>query len=46
VDIAPAARRHGVSDEAMRHAVRNPVRIHDLDERLTMYVGSDEAAND
>jgi hypothetical protein len=43
--IAPSARRHGVSDEAMVHAFNNPVRIEDLDEGLVMLVGPDHAGN-
>jgi hypothetical protein len=38
-DIAPSTRRHGVSDDDMRHALRYPVRVADLDESLTMFVG-------
>ena len=43
--IAPSARRHGVSDEAMVHAFSNPVRVEDLDEGLVMLVGPDHAGN-
>jgi hypothetical protein len=39
--IAGSARRHGVSDEAMLHAFRNPIRIVD-DEGLIIVVGGDE----
>jgi hypothetical protein len=38
-DIAPSARRHGVADDDMRHALRNPVSVDYLDEGLTMLVG-------
>jgi hypothetical protein len=38
-DIAPAARKHGVSDDDMRHALRYPLRVADLDDGLTMFVG-------
>jgi hypothetical protein len=38
-DIAPSARKHGISDGDMRHALRNPIRVIDLDDGLTMFVG-------
>ena len=38
-DIAPSARKHGIADDDMRHALRNPIRVEDLDEGLTMFVG-------
>jgi hypothetical protein len=38
-DIAPSARRHGVADDDMRHALRNPVRVFYPDEGLTMFIG-------
>ena len=38
-DIAPSARRHGVSDDDMRHALRYPLRVADLDDSLTMFGG-------
>ena len=37
--IASSARRHGVSDDDMLHALRNPVRVVEKDEGLTMFVG-------
>lgn len=42
--IAPSARRHGVSDEDIRHAYANPIRIFDLDEGFTMIIGANRAA--
>lgn len=42
--IAPSARKHGVSDEDIRHAYANPIRIFDLDEGLTMIIGANRAA--
>jgi len=41
--ILASARRHGVPDDAMLHAYRNPIRVFDLEE-LTMLVGPDESA--
>ena len=38
-DIAPSARKHGITDDDMRHALRNPVGVADLDDGLTMFVG-------
>jgi len=37
--IGEPARKHGVSEEDMRHAVRNALRRIDLDEDLTMLIG-------
>ncbi len=38
-DIAPSARRHGIDDDDMRHALRNPILVTELDEDLTMFTG-------
>jgi hypothetical protein len=38
-DIAPNARKHGIADDDMRHALRNPVRVADVDDGLTMFIG-------
>ena len=37
-----SARKHGVSDDDMLHAYRNPVRVFALDD-LTMLIGPDQA---
>lgn len=42
--IATSARRHGVSDKDMLHAYRNPIRVFELDDGLTMIVGANHAA--
>jgi hypothetical protein len=42
--IAPSARKHGVSDEDIRHAYANPIRIFDLDDGFTMIIGANRAA--
>ena len=43
--IISSARRHGVADEDILHAYRNPIRVVDLpDENLTMLIGPDNAA--
>ena len=39
--ILDSAYRHGVSDEAMLHALRFPVRHFVLDDSMTMFVGPD-----
>jgi len=38
--ILASARKHGVTDNDMLHAYRNPIRIFDLDD-LVMLVGAD-----
>jgi hypothetical protein len=42
--ILGSARRHGISDDHMLHAYRNPIRVFDLED-LTMLIGPDIAAN-
>jgi hypothetical protein len=41
--IAGSARKHGVADEDMLHAYRNPIRVWPLDEDMTVFVGPDRA---
>ncbi|RLE24620.1 MAG: hypothetical protein DRJ50_04400 [Actinobacteria bacterium] len=41
--IVHSARKHGVTDNDMLHAYRNPLRIFELDD-LTMLIGPDESA--
>ena len=41
--ILASARKHGISDEDMLHAYRNPIRVFDLDD-LTMLIGPDTSA--
>lgn len=43
--IADSARKHGVRDAAIIHSFNNPIRVEELDEELTMLVGSDGAGN-
>lgn len=43
--IVDSARKHGVSDETILHAFNNPILVEDLDERMTMFIGSDRAGN-
>ncbi|WP_167145768.1 hypothetical protein [Actinomyces sp. ZJ308] len=40
--ILDSAYRHGVSDEAMLHALRFPVRHFVQDDSMTMFIGADE----
>ena len=40
--ILASARKHGVRDEDMLHAYRNPIRAFQLDD-LVMLIGADEA---
>jgi hypothetical protein len=39
VIIAPSARKHGISDEDMLHAWRNPIMVRYFDDRFTMTIG-------
>lgn len=41
--IAPSAFKHGLSEDDILHAYRNPVRIWDLGEGFTMVVGPNQA---
>ncbi|KAA0232272.1 MAG: hypothetical protein JJLCMIEE_03417 [Acidimicrobiales bacterium] len=41
--ILPSARKHGISDNDMLHAYRNPIRVFSLED-LTMLIGPDESA--
>lgn len=43
--VAPGAEKHGVREESMVHAFRNPIRIESLDDGFTMFVGPDLAGN-
>jgi hypothetical protein len=42
--IAPSALKHGLDDEQILHAYRNPVRVWDLGDGFTMIVGPNKAA--
>ncbi|HKZ29495.1 MAG TPA: hypothetical protein VJ482_07625 [Acidimicrobiia bacterium] len=42
--IVATARKHGVSDNDMLHAYRNPIRVFSLDD-LVMLIGADAAGN-
>jgi hypothetical protein len=42
--IAASALKHGLGEEEILHAYRNPVRIWDLGEGFTMIVGPNAAA--
>ncbi|HSP38258.1 MAG TPA: hypothetical protein VLR26_10950 [Frankiaceae bacterium] len=39
--IAPSARKHGIRDDQMRHALEYPVRLFEMDEGFTMLIGPD-----
>jgi hypothetical protein len=47
VEIHASARRHGISDEDMLHAVANPLAVEDLgeDPDRWLVIGPDRAAN-
>ncbi len=40
--ILESARKHGISDDDMLHAYRNPIRLFVLDD-MVMLIGGDEA---
>ncbi len=40
--ILDSAHRHGVTDAAMLHAIRFPVRHFVQDDSMTMFIGPDE----
>lgn len=40
--ILDSAHRHGVSEEAMLHALRFPIRHFVQDDAMTMFIGPDE----
>ena len=42
--IAASALKHGLNEEEILHAYRNPVRVWDLGDGFTMLVGSTAAA--
>jgi hypothetical protein len=40
--IVVSARKHGIDDNDMLHAYRNPIRVFELDD-LVMLIGADES---
>lgn len=42
--VAHSALKHGLSEEQIRHAYRNPIRAWDLGDGFTMLVGATPAA--
>lgn len=42
--IAPSAFKHGVGEDEILHAYRNPIRVWDLGDGLTMMIGANAAA--
>lgn len=43
--IAPSARKHGLDENDILHAYRNPVRVWDLGDGFTMIIGASAAAH-
>jgi len=41
--VLASARKHGVPDDDMLHAYRNPIRVFDLD-GMTMLIGADDSS--
>jgi hypothetical protein len=44
VEITPAGRKHGVSDEDIAHAIANAIRLIEHDDGL-LFIGPDHAAD-
>lgn len=42
--IAPSALKHGLDEDEILHAYRNPLRVWDLGEGFTMMIGPNQAA--
>jgi hypothetical protein len=42
--IAASALRHGLDEEEIPHAYRNPIRVWDLGDGFTMMIGANAAA--
>jgi hypothetical protein len=40
-DILPSARRHGIRDDQILHALRHPIRIAPINDEVTMVIGDD-----
>jgi hypothetical protein len=45
VDIFSSARRHGIADEDIRHAVNNALAVGEQDDGKVLYLGPDSAGN-
>ncbi|MCY3961034.1 MAG: hypothetical protein OXG34_05145 [bacterium] len=43
--VASSAGKHGIREDSMIHAIRNPVRIESFDDGFTMFIGPDHAGN-
>lgn len=42
--IAPSALKHGLDEDQILHAYRNPIRVWDLGDGFTMLIGANTAA--
>lgn len=42
--VAPSALKHGLTEDEIRHAYRNPLRAWDLEDGFTMLIGANRAA--
>ena len=45
MDIYESARKHGISDEAIRHAIDNALVVLEDEEAKVLYLGPDSAVN-
>ncbi len=43
--IAQSAFKHGLTEDEIRHAYRNPIRAWDLGDGFTMIIGANQAAD-
>ncbi len=43
MEVRDGARKHGITDEDMRHAVRHAIRSRELDENTSLLIGADTA---
>jgi hypothetical protein len=39
VEIHPSARKHGIADEDIKHAMRHPLAIDDQDDETRLWAG-------
>ncbi len=44
-EIHHTARKHGIDDDDILHAIQHPLVVHDYEGNPTLYLGPDRAAN-
>ena len=45
MEIHPSARKHGIADEDIEHAMRHPLAIDDQDDDTRLYLGPSRSAD-